>query len=120
MLTDSILELVGHSREGEKMMMHRTGTARGAVFYTGDDGKKYQLRQVDREYKGKAKPPKYYLERLEGAKAIYLSGLFPTQDETLYSCDLKDRLTGMRLMYNVIFTDGGEAVRIEPKKAKTA
>jgi hypothetical protein len=102
------------------MIMHRTGTARGAVFYTGDDGKKYQLRQVDREYKGKAKPPKYYLERLEGAKAIYLSGLFPTHDETLYSCDLKDRLTGMRLMYNVIFTDGGEAVRLEPKKDKTA
>lgn len=97
------------------MRLERTGTAKGGSFYKGDDGKRYLLRSVDRAYAGRAKPPRYYLERLEGAKAVYLSGLFPTGDETLYSLDMKDAVTGVRAMYDARFGEGGEVLELTPK-----
>lgn len=101
--------------------MKRTGTARGAVFYQGDDGKKYQLRQVNRAYEGRAKPPTYYLELVDGTgKAHYMSGLFPTKSTGVYSLDLKDGVTGCRLMYDARFSMGGELVEIQPKGKERA
>lgn len=103
------------------MTLKRTGTARGAVFYQGDDGKKYQLRQVNRAYEGRAKPPTYYLELVDGVgKAHYLSGLFPTKYTGVYSLDLKDEVTGCRLMYDARFSMGGEVVEVKPKGKETA
>ena len=100
------------------MRLERTGIAKGRSFYKGDDGKKYILRAVDRAYTGRPKPPKYYLERIEGAKAVYLSGLFPTSDETLYSLDIKDATTGVRMMYEARFMEGGEVLEITPKRSR--
>ena len=103
------------------MILKRTGTARGVVFYQGDDGKKYQLRQVNRAYEGRAKPPKYYLERVDGkGKAQYLSCLFPTKYTEVYSLDLKDEVTGCRLMYDARFILGGEVVEVKPKGKERA
>jgi hypothetical protein len=103
------------------MTLRRTGTARGAVFYKGDDGKKYQLRQVNRAYEGRAKPPTYYLELVDGAgKAHYMSGLFPTKSTGVYSLDLKDEVTGCRLMFDACFSMGGELVELKPKGKERA
>lgn len=102
------------------MKLKRTGEARGAVFYAGEDGQKYQLRQVDRSYTGRAKPPSYYLERLDGGKAHYLSGLFPTKVKGLFSLDLKDEITGMRVMYDAVFGAGGAEVELKPKGKEKA
>ena len=100
------------------MRLERTGIGKGRSFYKSDDGKKYILRAVDRSYTGRAKPPKYFLERIEGAKAVYVSGLFPTNDETLYSLDIKDSATGVRVMYEARFMEGGAVLEITPKRSR--
>jgi hypothetical protein len=97
------------------MILKRKGEARGAVFYEGDDGHKYQLRQVNRAYIGRSKPPVYYLERLEGKKAVYLSGLFETGKQGLYSLDMRDKVTGVKVLYDAVFMQGGETVEIKRK-----
>ncbi len=103
------------------MILKRTGSVRGAVFYQDDDGKKYQIRQVNRAYTGRAKPPKYYLELVDDTgKPHYLSGLFPTKYEEVYSLDLKDNVTGCRLMYDACFKNGGELVEVKPKGKERA
>lgn len=102
------------------MTLRRTGEARGAAFYVGDDGKKYQLRQVDRNYDGRKKPPKYFLEVIEGERARYLSGLFPTGKAGLYSLDLRDDETGVRLMFDAAFSMGGAIIELKPKRQRAA
>jgi hypothetical protein len=102
-------------RNGEQMTLTRTGEAKGASFYIGDDGEKYFLRQVDREYSGRPKPPKFYLETVRAGKPHYLSGLFPTEKAGVFSLDLKDTETGLRVMYMAMFEQEGETVKLQPK-----
>lgn len=94
------------------MILKKTGSTKGASFYQGDNGKEYQLRSVDRKYPGKKNPPIYYLERMKGGKAEYMSGLFKTGKPEVFSFDLKDSITGVRVMYNASFEDEGEKLEI--------
>ena len=97
------------------MRLVKTGDAKGASFYKGDDGQVYQVRAVDREYAGRNKPPVFYLERLVGKKPIYISGLFPTPKPDTFSCDLKDAVTGIRVMYDARFRESGEVLELQKR-----
>lgn len=97
------------------MKLVKTGEAKGASFYQGDDGQKYQVRVVNRAYTGRAKPPVYYLERLVGQDAVYISGLFRTPKPEVFSYDLKDSITGIRVMYDARFEEQGETLELQKR-----
>ena len=68
--------------------------------YKGD-GVEVWVRAVDRMYEGK-KRPVYYLDwKPDGAggKYVYLSGLFETNNEKVFSGDVKDSVTGKRYFF---------------------
>jgi len=94
------------------MKLQKTGDAKGASFYQGDDGQLYQVRAVTREYPGRKSPPVYFLERLVGGKPEYISGLFRTPKADTFSYDLKDGITGIRVMYDARFTGQGETLEL--------
>ncbi len=94
------------------MKLRKTGDTKGANFYRGDDGKDYQIRAVDRKYPGRKNPPIYYLERVEKGKAKYMSGLFKTKKPAVFSFDLKDKITGVRVMFDAKFENEGSQLEI--------
>jgi len=94
------------------MRLVKTGEAKGASFYQGDDGQVYQVRAVTREYPGRKSPPVFYLERLVDGKPEYISGLFRTPKPDTFSYDLKDAVTGIRVMYDARFTGQGETLEL--------
>jgi len=101
------------------MILQKTGEAKGASFYESEgQDKKYQVRQVDRQYSGTVKKPVYYLERIGAGKPEYISGMFRTKREGFYSLDIKDKTTGIRSMFDAIFTEGGERLELKPKVKK--
>lgn len=69
------------------------------------------LKSVNRDYVGVLKKPLYYLNRIEKGKSEYLSGLFATHDETVFSADYKDTL-GMKHIVRIAFTDGGKQLKV--------
>jgi hypothetical protein len=83
--------------------------------YINDSGEVYRLLSVDREY-NKKKSPKYFLQSIQSGKARYISGVFPTKQESLFSLDVKDDL-GIKVFYKMIITDAGESIKIEKGKA---
>jgi len=97
------------------MKLVKTGEAKGASFYQGDDGQKYQVRAVDRKYEGRKSPPVYYLERLVGQDAVYISGLFRTPKPEVFSYDLKDSITGIRVMYDARFEGQGDTLELQKR-----
>ena len=97
------------------MRLVKTGEAKGASFYQGDDGQVYQVRAVNREYPGRKKPPVFYLERLVGEKPVYISGLFPTPKPDTFSYDLKDAVTGIRVMYDARFRESDEVLELQKR-----
>lgn len=69
------------------------------------------LKPVNRDYAGTVKKPLYYLNRIEKGKSEYLSGLFATHDETVFSADYKDGI-GLKHIVKVCFSDGGKQLKV--------
>ena len=69
------------------------------------------LKPVNRDYAGTVKKPLYYLNRIEKGKSEYLTGLFATHDETVFSGDYKDGI-GLKHMVKVCFSDGGKQLKV--------
>lgn len=100
---------------GETVNMERVHSGQETTVYAGTDGRKYLLRAVDRQYKGKRKPPVYYLLVQDAGerKPHYVSGLFPTDTEGVFSGDLKDAI-GVRRMFTLQVTDQGAGAVLMP------
>lgn len=99
------------------IVLERVHSGEETTVYDGDDGRKYMLRAVDRDYTGTRKPPAYYLLVGTGSeKPRYVSGLFQTREPGVLSGDLKDDI-GVRRMFTLTVSDGGQRARIEPRKA---
>jgi len=95
----------------------KTGTAQGVGIYQAEDGEKMILVPVNREYT-QAKKPVYYLKRgVKNSKPEYLTGLFATEDPRTFSGDVKDPITGLKIMLKLAFNDGGESITIEGRRA---
>lgn len=99
--------------EGELDGVILKQTASG--IYQTDNKKTYRLVRVDREYSGK-KAPVYYLQRLEGGKAEYISGVFETGKQDILSMDLKDRL-GIKTYFDIVIKGGGKELEIRRRAA---
>jgi hypothetical protein len=69
------------------------------------------LKAVNRDYRGTIKKPIYYLNKLEKGRSEYLTGLFATNDETVFSGDYKDSL-GLKHLVKVCFADGGKLLKV--------
>ena len=97
------------------MILQKTKGIKGGSIYQNETGKDYLLRQVNRGYEGRKNPPIFYLEKVEKPKNIYLSGLFKTEINNVFSLDIKDKITGVRIMYNAIFENEGQIIKLEKK-----
>jgi len=89
------------------------------VEYSGTDGRVYILKGVDREYPGKTNAPVYFLRVKSGSDWKYLSGLFRTSTEGVYSLDLKDG-NGVRTLHTMTIAEGGSTATIAPGKRLAA
>ena len=93
--------------------------ALGNGIYTGTDGKKYRLANVDREFPGRRLKPVYFLQRERGGVMSYVSGVFKTKREGVYSIDVKDDL-GVKHYYDMEKAPGRFHIiaRRAPEKTK--
>lgn len=99
----------------ERVELKRVHSGEGVSVYEGEDGAKYMLKVVDREYSGTRRGPAYYLTRQRQGerKPTYLTGLFRTSRKGVLSGDLKDEL-GVRQLFAVIVENEGEKATIQP------
>lgn len=96
-----------------KKIYRRCGLNQTASVYQAEDKEKLILVPVNRMY-NQSKKPVYYLKKgVEKSKSKYLTGLFATDDPKVYSGDVKDSITGMKVMLKVIFENGGDYITIE-------
>jgi hypothetical protein len=101
------------------LKLARVKQGEAVSVYQGSDGAVYLLRPVDRQYAGRPKPPRYYLLRKDKAgKPEYLSGVFPTTTEGVFSLDLKDAL-GIKTMYLMKVEEQGKYIEIAPRRVPT-
>jgi hypothetical protein len=70
------------------------------------------LKPVNRDYIGTIKKPLYYLNLLMNGKSEYLTGLFATNDESIFSGDYKDTL-GIKHIVKLHFSDAGKSMQIK-------
>jgi len=85
-----------------------------AGIYQTDDKRTFRLQAVDREYAGRKKP-KYYLQRLQGGKAEYISGVFETAEQDKMSMDLKDRI-GVKTYFDILIQAEGKYIKIQKRR----
>lgn len=69
------------------------------------------LKPTDRAFDGKSKKPVYYLSVLSGGKSLYLSGMFPTSRDMVFSADFKDAL-GIKHIVLIEFADKGKTMSV--------
>lgn len=74
----------------------------------------WRLVSVDREYSCKSKPA-YYLQRIINNKAQYVSGVFKTKTENIFSADIKDGL-GVKKYYEIQSVNSGDELIISISK----
>lgn len=85
-------------------------TQAGNIF--AGDNQTLLLKPVNREYSGKTKKPQYYLNLIQNGRSEYLSGLFATNDDMVFSADYKDFL-GIKHLVKIVFADSGKALSIK-------
>lgn len=69
------------------------------------------LKATDRDFDGKSKKPVYYLSALSGGKSQYLSGMFKTSDDLVFSADFKDGL-GIKHIVHIVFGNDGKTMTV--------
>jgi len=78
--------------------------------YTANGEEYLRLVPVDRNYE-KKKSPVYYLQKIRNSKAEYVTGLFKTQNQNVFSGDIKDSL-GVKMYLRVEALNDGEMLEI--------
>lgn len=69
------------------------------------------LKPTNRDFEGKSKKPVYYLSALSGGKSEYLSGMFRTANDAVFSADYKDAL-GLKHIVLIEFADEGKTMTV--------
>lgn len=87
-------------------------TTNNGNIFTDDKNRACLLKPVNRKYKGVKNKPLYFIEALENNKAIYLSGLFRTNERFVFSGDYKDDL-GLKHMVKLRFSDDAKTIQIK-------
>ena len=92
--------------------MDITGRLKRISSGTYQDSKNYvwRLVPVDREYTCKRKPV-YFLQKITNNKAQYISGVFKTKTDNIFSADIKDGI-GVKKYYEIKSINAGEELII--------
>lgn len=69
------------------------------------------LKPTDRTFDGKSKKPVYYLSAIANGKSEYLSGMFKTANDAVFSADYKDPL-GLKHIVLIEFADEGQTMTV--------
>jgi len=87
-----------------------------AGLYENETGDRLEVKAVNRQYAGRTKKPVYFLSRHNPTKKKfdYISGLFTTKQELVFSYDIKDQL-GVKHLYTCEFSPGGGSISLQPK-----
>lgn len=84
-------------------------TQAGNIF---SDGKiTCLLKPTDRAFEGKSKKPVYYLSAISGGKSTYLSGMFQTANDAVFSADYKDAIE-LKHIVLIEFIDQGKTMTV--------
>ena len=98
-----------------KRLLKKTGTEKGGLLYS-DGEVQYIICKANRDFeKSKGKKPCMFVREKKGNKTRYISGLFKTKIEYVYTGDILDEI-GLKSQYKVVFIDGGNMMTIEPIK----
>lgn len=89
-------------REG--LELKRTGPG----VYKDAEGEAWRLVPVDRAYPGK-RGPRWYLQKAQGKKTVYASGVFTTARPDTLSADYLDEL-GAKHYLDILVAGQGEAL----------
>ena len=89
-----------------------------ANIYNSEDNEKLILVSVNRNYNQNRKPLYYLKKGLPNQKTQYLTGLFPTKDESIFSGDIKHPITGMKQFFTIHFQNKGDILIIEADNGK--
>lgn len=84
-------------------------------LYTSSEKELFFLKPCDRLFEGKPKKPQYYISKIDGQKSVYLTGLFATENQSIFSGDQKDPL-GVKKIFLFEFLDAGKKLKIYPKR----
>jgi len=91
----------------------KLGATSAASIYMADDKEQLILIPVNRTYSIVKKPVFYLKRKKPSQKPQYLSGLFGTKDQAVFSGDIKHPITGMKQLFTVTFKEGGEKLVLE-------
>lgn len=82
-------------------------------IYTSHGGDVFMIKSVDRQYASAKKKPVYYLSKLnkDTKQMQYISGLFKTDKEGLFSYDILDT-NGIKKIKYLEFLEGGLRVHL--------
>ena len=85
-------------------------------FYEDETGERIAVKPVNREYAGIKKKPVYFMSKYNPAtkKFDYMSGLFRTSEERVFSWDLKDEL-GIKILQVCQFSENGDTITLMSK-----
>lgn len=83
-------------------------------LYSSSGKELFFLKPCDRLFEGKPKKPQYYISKIDGQKSVYLTGLFATENQNIFSGDTKDQL-GVKIIYLFEFSEAGKKLKIYPK-----
>ena len=90
---------------------NRIKTTAGGNIYSDGDLICY-LKPVTTSRQTKNKKPVYYLSLLDNGHSTYLSGLFKTDSDAVFSADYSDSLA-VKHMVKIIFSDTGETMDVQ-------
>lgn len=92
------------------LTLNRVKTTQAGNIFT--DGKiTCLLKPTDRAFEGTSRKPAYYLSALSGGKSQYLSGMFKTSDDLVFSADFKDAL-GIKHIVHIVFGNNGKTMTV--------
>ncbi len=84
-----------------------------AGFYENSKGNRIAVKAVNRDYTGRRKKPVYFMSQYnrQTKKFDYMSGLFSTREDRVFSWDIKDTL-GIKTLQICQFSAGGETLTL--------
>lgn len=96
--------------------LKKVGDSPKGSEYQNEEGEKYLLSVVTRCYQGIRKKPVYYLSQWQAGRWSYVSGLFQTKQDGVYSYDTRDNF-GVRRLSTCLIGEGGQTMTLQDGRA---
>jgi len=83
-------------------------------IYSNPEKEIYLLKPTDRAFDGKVKKPIYYISKIINQKSNYITGLFSTNNPTIFSGDERDTF-GVKKVFLFELSEAGKTLKIYPR-----